>query len=413
MTTSRNSDRTILHCDMNSFFAAVELLSHPELAGQPVAVSGDPESRHGIILAKNEAAKAKGVVTAETIWQARKKCPGLVCLPPHMEKYEDFSERINEIYGQFTDKVEPFSIDESWLDVTASALLFGTGEDIAAALHQKIRAELGLTLSIGVSFNKVFAKLGSDYKKPDATTCITRENFREILWPLPADRMLFVGSATNEKLQRSGISTIGDLARAEEKLLERILGKQGLLLKKYALGEDDSPVQSAEYRQELKSVGNSTTYPRDLLSQEEYRQALLALADKVASRLRSRRLRAGGVRLEVKGVDFAVQSRQCLLDHPANTAETLLATALALLSESWAPGRPVRLFQLTAIHLTPEDVQEQLSLFEEVDQAREKAEHIGRAMDEIRSRYGSRAISFGNPVKKKPDPSRGPDDDAR
>jgi DNA polymerase-4 len=398
---------------MNSFFAAVELLSHPELSGKPVAVSGDPKNRHGIILAKNEPAKAMGVVTAETIWQARRKCPDLVLLPPHMDKYEDYSRRINEIYNQYTDKVEPFSIDESWLDVTGSALLFGTGKAIADELRGRIRKELGLTLSVGVSFNKVFAKLGSDYKKPDATTCITRENFRDLLWTLPADRMLFVGAATFAKLQRSGIATIGDLALAEDRLLERLLGKQGLQLKRYALGEDDSPVQSAEYRQTLKSVGNSTTYPRDLVTWEEYKTALLALADSVSTRLRRRELRAGGVRLEIKGADFAVQSRQCLLDAPANTAEDLLSTALALLSESWTTGRPVRLFQLTAIHLSSEDVQEQLTLFDDGNPIREKAESIGRAMDEIRDKYGSGAIAFGNPKKKKPDPEGGPDDDGR
>ena len=413
MSTDFSTERTILHCDMNSFFAAVELLSHPELSGKPVAVSGDPDSRHGIILAKNEAAKAKGVVTAETIWQARRKCPNLVLLPPHMEKYEEASRRINEIYGQYTDNVEPFSIDESWLDVTGSALLFGTGKAIADELRARIRQELGLTLSVGVSFNKIFAKLGSDYKKPDATTCITRENYREVLWVLPADRMLFVGAATYEKLQKTGILTIGDLALAEDRLLERTLGKQGLLLKRYALGEDDSPVLSSEYRQSLKSVGNGTTYPRDLVSMEEYRTALLALADSVASRLRSRGLRAGGVRLEVKGADFSVQSRQRLIHAPANTADALLATALSLLSESWTPGRPVRLFQLTAIHLSEDDLQEQLSLFDADDSFREKAESIGRAMDEIRGRYGAGAIAFGNPKKKKADPRGGPDDDGR
>ena len=202
-------DRVILHCDMNGFFASVELLSRPDLRDRPVAVCGNPENRHGIILAKNEPAKKYGVVTAETIWQARKKCPDLVLLPPHYDKYSEFCRLINGIYQQYTDQVEPFSIDESWLDVTASQKLFGTGREIADAIRNRVKKELGLTLSAGVSFNKFFAKMGSEYKKPDATTEITRENFRELLWPLPIEEMFFVGFSTAQRLRGIGVDTIG------------------------------------------------------------------------------------------------------------------------------------------------------------------------------------------------------------
>ena len=220
-------DRTILHCDCNSYFASVECISHPELKRVPMAVCGDPESRHGIILAKNELAKAYGIQTAETIWQAKRKCPQLTLVVPHHDLYEQISDQINEIYGQYTDLVEPFSIDESWLDVTGTLHTFGSGERIANELRRRIREEIGITISVGVSFNKIFAKLGSDYKKPDATTCITRDNYQTILWPLPARDMMFVGSTTAERLARMGIATIGDIAKAGRDQLRLILGRSG------------------------------------------------------------------------------------------------------------------------------------------------------------------------------------------
>ena len=221
MNTCKN-DRVILHCDMNGFYAAVELLAHPELAGRPMAVSGDPDNRHGIILAKNQLAKEYGVVTAETIWKAKKKCPDLVLVKPHMDKYKLYCGKINSIYQRFTDMVEPFSIDESWLDVTASQSLFGSGRQIADTIRKIVKEELGMTLSAGVSYNKVLAKMGSEYKKPDATTIITKNNFREILWPLPARELFGVGKATSEKLDKLGIRTIGDIARADKNYLHSL-----------------------------------------------------------------------------------------------------------------------------------------------------------------------------------------------
>lgn len=212
-------DRTILHCDCNSFFASVECVFRPELKTVPMAVCGNPENRHGIILAKNELAKKAGVVTAETVWQARQKCPELVLVPPHHQEYVRYSNLVNAIYQRYTDQVEPFSIDESWLDVTGSRTLFGSGETIADTIRKAVREELGITVSAGVSFNKIFAKMGSDYKKPDATTVISRENYRQLLWPLPISEMIFVGKASRTALRELGIYTIGDLARAEPSLL--------------------------------------------------------------------------------------------------------------------------------------------------------------------------------------------------
>lgn len=254
--SASTKDRVILHCDMNGFFASVELLEHPELKDKPMAVSGDPNNRHGIILAKNQIAKEYGVVTAETIWKAKQKCPDLQLVRPHMSKYKHYCTLINEIYQRFTDMVEPFSIDESWLDVTASQKLFGSGKEIADTIRETVKAELGLTLSAGVSFNKIFAKMGSEYKKPDATTEITRDNYKEILWPLPAREFFGVGRATADKLLHLGIHTIGDIATAPKELLVAHFGKHGNIMWEHANGLDESPVSLYSEREPIKSVGN-------------------------------------------------------------------------------------------------------------------------------------------------------------
>lgn len=388
-------DRTILHCDMNSFYASVELLEHPELTGKPVAVCGNPEHRHGIILAKNEAAKAFGVVTAETVWQAKKKCPGLVLLRPHHDKYKAYSRKINAIYERFTDMVEPFSIDESWLDVTGSLRLFGSGKEIADRIRAVVKEELGLTLSVGVSFNKVFAKMGSEYKKPDATTVITRDNYKEILWPLPLRELFFVGSATAEKLEKAGMRTIGDLAAFNRNLLSSMLGKHGAILHDYANGIDDSPVSLSYERQKIKSVGNGMTFKRDLVGIEDIRTAVLALSDTVAGRLRKYEMKCRGVKVDIKDPFFKTISRQKQLDMPTNLAEEIGAAALELIRSSWNLKAPIRLITITGINLADEGEAEQLSLFAVSGRKREKSEKIERTMDEIRKKYGESAITFG------------------
>ena len=294
-------DRVILHCDLNCFYASVELLSHPDLREIPTAVCGDPSSRHGIILAKNEPAKKYGVQTAETIWQAKKKCPGLVLLPPHHSLYHEYSRKVNQIYDQYTDLVEPFGIDESWLDVTHTLHLFG-GDAAALAdiLRGRIKKELGLTLSVGVSFNKVFAKLGSDYKKPDATTVISRENWRSLVWPLPVGDLLYVGGAARKLLRQYGVETIGQLASCRREMLETLMGKMGIQLHEYANGLDRERVRSRREAEPVKSVGNSTTFPQNLTTTREVRQGIAVLADSVATRLRRLGLYAGGVQVTVR-----------------------------------------------------------------------------------------------------------------
>ena len=386
-------DRVILHCDMNGFYASVELLEHPELRDKPMAVSGDPDNRHGIILAKNQLAKEYGVVTAETIWKAKQKCPDLQLVRPHMEKYRYYSGLINEIYQRFTDMVEPFSIDESWLDVTASQKLFGTGKEIADAIRQTVKSELGMTLSSGVSFNKTFAKMGSEYKKPDATTEITRENFKELLWPLPAGELFGVGRATNEKLRHLGIRTIGDIAGSKKEFLTAMFGKQGTLMWEHANGIDDDPVSLYNEREQIKSVGNGITFRRDLVTSDDIAIAVKGLSDTVAGRLRKYGLKACGVKVDIKDPHFKVISRQKQLISPTWLAEEIASAASEIISQSWCKGSPIRMLTITGINLTEQVSQEQLSLFGTDIMTKEKME---LTMDEVRKKYGKHAIGFAS-----------------
>ena len=389
-------DKVILHCDMNGFFASVELLDYPELKNVPMAVCGDPKNRHGIILAKNDIAKNFGITTAETLWQAKRKCPNLQCVPPHMEKYLLYSKKINEIYYRYTDLVEPFSIDESWLDVTASQQLFGSGQQIADEIRTTIKSELGLTLSVGVSYNKIFAKLGSEYKKPDATTIITRENYQIILWPLPIEDMFFVGKVSAVKLRKSGIDTIGSLAKAPVSMIRSLLGKHGEMLHDYANGLDDAPVLQGTETTQRKSIGNSMTFRRDLIGWKDVSTAVIALADKVSERLRKSMVLAGGIRLEIKDPDFHTISRQRMFSTPVSNATDLATMAMAILQDEWSPQKPIRLLQLTGIYLVNPLAEEQLSLFQDQSQRLEKLELVGATIDEIRQKFGGAAISFGS-----------------
>ena len=392
-------DRTILHCDCNSYFASVECISRPELKLVPMAVCGDPESRHGIILAKNELAKKYGIQTAETIWQAKKKCPQLTLVVPHHDLYEQISDQINLIYGQYTDLVEPFSIDESWLDVTGTQHKFGTGEQIASELRHRIREEIGITISVGVSFNKIFAKLGSDYKKPDATTCITRENYRSILWPLPARDMMFVGSTTAERLSHMGIQTIGDIASAGREQLKLILGRSGETIWAYAAGEDGSRVRSVDETEQPKSIGNSITFPHDLVGRQEICAGLLTLCDQVGSRLRKHGLYCATVQVQIKDPLLATISRQQKLTAPTNVTREIYEAAVCIAEKSWSMSSPVRLLSVTAASLS-ESCSEQMTLFGDTTENKLKNAKLDRAMDHIRSRYGKDSISYARLMKK-------------
>lgn len=388
-------DRVILHCDLNGFYASVEALSHPELKDKPMAVGGSPENRHGVILAKNELAKKQGVLTGEAIWQAVRKCPDLCIVPPNHHKYAQYSLLVNEIYGRFTDQVEPFGIDESWLDVTGSQGLFGSGKQIADTIREMIKEEYRLTVSIGVSFNKVFAKLGSDYKKPDATTVITRENYKEILFPLPVSDLLYVGKKTAQRLKFLGISTIGQLAAMDQDWLRELFGKQGEQLYRYANALDDEPVRRIDAREEVKSVGNGMTFKRNLNTIEDIKTGLRALSEMVGGRMRKQGLKCQGVQLTIKNPDFEVIDRQKSLILPTDSSQKLYDTALEIIKSCWAPGRPIRMLTLTGIGITKEEQGVQLDLFGE-DAQEQKAQALDKSLDRLRGKYGSGVIRHGS-----------------
>ncbi len=403
-------DRVIYHCDCNSFYCSVELLSHPELRAVPTAVCGDPKSRHGIILAKNEPAKKFGVRTAETIWQAKQKCPDLVLLPSHHDLDREYSKKVNAIYDRFTDLIEPFGIDESWLDVTNTLHLFG-GDPKALADHIRntVREELGLTISVGVSFNKIFAKLGSDYKKPDATTVITVDNFRRLVWPLPVTDLLYVGRAAARVLAQYGVTTIGDLAAFDRLALTELLGKQGGQLWNYANGLENSPVAPAGAYTPPKSVGNGETFSRNLTRKDEVSRGVAMLADQVAVRLRKHAMKASTLQVTIRDPNFKDICRQRPLEAPANTARELFRAAMDILERSWKSGAPIRAITLTAHNLLPEgEAAEQLDLFQSsAPQKRDKVEKLERTMDAIRSKYGREAVTVAaltKPREQKEDP---------
>lgn len=390
-------DRTILHCDCNGFFASVECRLRPELRDVPMAVCGDPESRHGIILAKNEIAKQYGVKTAETIWQARRKCPGLVLAPTHFSEYHKFSRQINQIYLRYTDLVEPFSIDESWLDVTGSLRLFGDGRQIADELRNIIRKETGLTISVGVSFNKIFAKLGSDYKKPDATTVISRENCREVVWPLPCGALMFCGKKAEETLGKVGIHTIGDLAGCGREFAAARLGKLGEMLWDFANGLDAEPVHRFGEMREIKSVGNSVTFRRDLAGNEDIRKAVKALADSVAARMRKADVKCWVVQVGIKDPNLRVLSRQKTLPAPTCLSSELERAGLELIDSFWNPNAPIRMISLSGTSLTPRSAPGGQLCFFEPDAAADlqKEERLETALDGIRARFGHGSVTFG------------------
>ena len=402
-------DRYILHCDCNGFFASVELLSYPELWDKPVAVGGDSETRHGIVLAKNEAAKKYGIKTAETLWQARKKCPDLIVLPPHHDRYSHYSKIINGIYTQYTDLVEPFGIDESWLDVTNTYMLFADSpQQLADELRQRIKYETGLTISVGVSFNKIFAKRGADYKKPDATTVIDRNNYKDIVYPLSVGDLIYVGKSTQSALAEMGVKTIGQLAQMPLKTLEERFGKHGTDLYKYANGLEDSPVSSYYSEKDVKSIGSGNTFGKNLNTMEEIKPALLRLSEDVGTRLRRRGMYANGVQLTIRYPDFHTFTRQCKIPSTDITND-IYKRALKLFIDNRNPQIAIRALTVTAIDLEKEKRVAQMSLFDAgADKKREKNEKLQATIDRIRDKYGNASVQsatvMGAGYKKKQNP---------
>lgn len=391
-------DRAILHCDCNGFFASVETLLNPSLSKVPMVVTGDPENRHGIILAKNEKAKKYGIQTAETIWQAKQKCPNLVCVLPHHDLYGKISKKVNAIYLDYTDLVDPFGIDESFLDVTGSLRLFGRSpKELADDIRERIKREIGITVSVGVSFCRVFAKLGSDYKKPDATTVIDRSNYRQVAYPLPVSAMLFAGKRTAESLAKMGILTIGDLAAADRNLIVSRLGEAGDTLWRYAAGLDDEPVRAYQDRPAPKSVGNGMTFRRDIAGVDEIRAGVMALTDSVAARLRDADRKCTVIQVQIKDPNFRTVQKQCTLKRATWLRQDITATAMELIRIAVGYGTSIRALTVTAAGLVRSgETEEQLDMFTDaLSNGHEKQETLEKAMADIRQKHGNTSIYLG------------------
>lgn len=384
--------RIILHSDCNCFYASVECALNPALKGKPVAVSGNPEKRHGIILAKSEEAKKFGVKTGEAIWQAKKKCPQLITLPPNFSKYVEYSKSVKEIYYKYTDMVESFGLDEAWLDVTGSTRLFGNGYETAQKIRSRIKKELDITVSIGVSYNKIFAKLGSDYKKPDAVTLINKSNYKHMVWSLPAEDLLYVGSATKKKLNSLGIFTIGQIANTPVDILKKNLGKWGQMLHSFANGNDTSKVALYGETSPVKSIGNSTTSPRDLKDITDVKIIMGVLADSVARRMREQGLSCMLVSITVRDNSLCSFTRQKKLLSYTDITSEILSTALALFKESYSWKKPIRSLGLSVSELTCKDSGTQLSLFED-NKKRLRQESLDKTTDALKNRFGNFIIN--------------------
>ena len=382
--------RHVLHCDMNCFYASVEMQRHPELRDKPLAVCGSQEERHGIVLTANYIAKPYGVKTGMAIWQARERCPHLVILPPDMEEYIRFSRMAREIYEDYTDQIEPFGLDESWLDVTGSVGLFGTPMKIAREISDRIKFELGITASIGVANNKITAKLASDYRKPDTITRIEADNYKEIAYPLPVEDLLYVGPATSRKLRAMGIFTIGRLAEHPVDALVWRLGKMGAVLHTFAIGKDLSPVQRSDHIPAIKSVGNSATTPRDLENEDDVKLMLL-LAESICSRTRELVSRCTVVELYVRDTELNTFCRQRKLAMPSCSSQELAEVGFSLFQKNYTWRRPVRSIGLRGAGLVEALDSVQLSLYAE-DRKRDKWERIDAAVDRLRERYGYMSV---------------------
>ena len=397
------AERLVFHCDCNNFYASCECLERPELREVPMAVAGDPEERVGVVVAKNELAKKAGVKTTDTVWQAKKKCPGIVFVPPRHKFYKEISDRVNGIYRDYSDYVEPASIDESYLDLTGTLDYYGmTARELADTIRERVKREIGVTISVGVANNKVFAKMGSDYKKPDATTVILGEDYKEILWPLPVSDLLFAGKASVKLLNAKDIRTVGDLARQPKERIASLLGRGGETLWAYAPGLDTEPVRRWGEKPEVKSVSHGMTFRRDLYTQEEIRTGIAVQADRIAMSLRRQGLKGSVVSVQIKRPTLEVIQRQVTLGHYTWLQQEIRDVALKLTAENWKAGDPIRAITVGVAGLVPaSEATEQLDLFdlmgapEESGKLREKQDKVEAAMDALRQKMGNMAVTLG------------------
>ena len=391
-------DRVILHCDLNNFYASVEQKAHPEYDGMPLAVCGNPEVRHGIVLAKNMLAKAAGVQTGEAIWISRKKCPGIVFVPPHYDEYVRYSKEVFDIYTEFTDRVESFGLDECWLDVTGSLRLFGCdGKALADRIRETVKERTGLTISVGVSFTKVLAKLGSDLKKPDATVLLPRESYMDIIGDMSPSELIMIGKSTSAKLDKLGIHTIRALAAADRDMLRDHFGIIADRMSDAARGVEKEEVRLYNDRRAPQSVSHGTTTPRDMTTEEDVRIVVYALAELVAMRLRRYGFSAEGVGITVReAATLSHKSAQCTLPSPTSNAATIAENALALLPKLHTFPAPLRAVSVAATKLSDGSVT-QLSLFD--SERDEREEKLEKSIDDIRGKYGYKAVKRGLMLK--------------
>ncbi len=404
---SRNEpkpERLIFHCDCNNFFASCECLERPELKTVPMAVAGDPENRVGIVVAKNEIAKQYGVKTTDTVWQAKRKCPDIVFVPPRHHYYKQISDRVNAVYLDYTDYVEPASIDESYLDLSGTLGYYHmTARELADSIRKRVREEIGVTISVGAAGNKIFAKMGSDYRKPDATTVILGDDYKTILWPLPVSDLMFAGRASVKQLNQKGIHTVGDLALQPRERITALLGKGGETLWRFANGLDDEPVRLWGDVPEVKSVSHGMTFRRDLVTREEIETGVSAQAERVAMSLRRQNLKGSVISVQIKTPLLTVISRQVSLNHDTWLEHEIRDTAIRLIADNWRIGDPIRAITVGVSKLVPaEEATEQMDLFDLLDggteagsEERNRQDRMEAAVDALRRKLGNAAVTLG------------------
>lgn len=397
--------RAILHCDLNNFFASVEMLSKPELRNVPMAVSGDPNKRHGIILAKNQIARKYGIYTPETVYSALKKCPNLVLVKPHYEEYVKYSKLVNEIYKKYTDRVEKFSIDESFLDVTESTAIFGTPYEIAYKIKEEIKSKYNLTISVGVSFNKTFAKLGSDLKKPDAITVISFDNYKEKIYKLPVNMLLYVGKNTTAKLNKLGIKTIEDLALSNKYRIIKHLGKLGEQIYNHANGIDNDPVKFYYEKEERKSISKGITFESDINDIRVLEKEFIKLSSDVSFLLRKSNMRTSVVSIVYKDAMFVSSSRQRKISF-TNSFDGICKNVIELVRENYKNGVPIRYICVGLTGLKSNSEDEQLNIFNIVEKDRniekynKNKEKATQVMDRLKDIYGDK-IDYASTINLK------------
>ncbi len=397
--------KDILHCDLNGFFASVECVKNPKLKNVPMAVCGDPEKRHGIILAKNEIAKMYNIVTAETIYSARKKCPNLVLIQGKYSDYKKYSKLVNEIYLKYTEKVEPFSIDESFLDVTESKKMFGTPYEIAFKIKEEIKNTLGLTISVGVSFNRILAKMGSDMKKPDAITVLSKQNYKSILYPLPVGDLIYVGKSTCSSLRKMRINTIGDLANYDVNKLVKKFGKLGYMIHKYANGIDSDVVEVYGTKHNPKSISKGITLPKDVTNIDELIKVVKEICLYIATSLRQKNMKCSVVTVSIKDNYFTTINRQKQI-FKTNLVQEIYNVSISILKKNYEVGTKVRALTISVSNLESSNDEVQLDIFNMCDQinkskSKKKLEKVTKILDNINMKYGKNKITFASFIDEK------------